>query len=149
MSRRQAAIAELRTRAARILTSNGFQTDAGAAVFIAEAPTLGPEDPPAAIAIAIGDDDPAFQAGKIILTLPVELMALVLVADLDDPWSTVEALIADIKTAVEIDHDLAGTLQDKGLERGATKPLKREEGSAYVGASIAYKLTYSETWGRP
>jgi hypothetical protein len=63
------------------------------------------------------------------------------------PWATVEAVLADIKTAVEQDHDLAGTLNHNGLERGTTRVVKREPGSTTVGTGVEYRLQYAESLG--
>lgn len=146
LSRRQLALQELQNRVAGISTDAGFQTDAGGQVFIGEAPTLGPDDLDAAIAIVIRPDEPGFQGEQAVIRLPVELQAI---AKTTEPWATVEAVIADIKRAVETDHDLGGTLLARGLERGITQPLDREDGSEFIGASVGYRLVYKETWGAP
>lgn len=148
MSTRQAALTELKTRLEGILTADGYQTDAGALVFVLEEPVLGDDDPDSAIALVIHPDAPEWQGDKGFVTLAVEVQAHAKGAAAD-PWGSVEALLADIKTAVEQDHDLAGTLLPKGLERGATTVLKRESGSTTVGAGIEYRLQYAETWGAP
>ena len=148
MSARQQALATLRTRVQGILVAEGFQTNAGGLVFLAEKPHLGPDDPGEAIAIEVLPDEPGHQGEKVALTLPIAVQAIVK-ADLDDPGMTVEAVIADIKNAVETDHDLGGTLLPRGLERGVTAQLDREDGSTFVGAAVGYRLRFTEDWGAP
>jgi hypothetical protein len=140
------ALAELRTRLQQITVANGFNTDAGDLVFLGERPALGPDDPAAAVAIVVGPDEPTFQGPKIILVLPVQVEAHVR-EDVADPWLQVEAVIEDIKTAVELDHDLGGRVND--LRRGSVTPLDREDGSTTVGAGIEYRLVIAEQWGTP
>jgi hypothetical protein len=147
-TRRYSAIVELKARLQDISVSNGYETDAGAHVLVGEEPTFGPDDPTSAIAVSIGTDEPGYQGEHIAVTLPVEVGALVK-ADVDQPWLTVEQIVGDIKTAVETDHDLAGILLARGLERGSVKPLERQEGSEYVGAVVEYRLRLKELWGAP
>ena len=148
MSARQQALAVLIARLEGISTGAGFQTDVGQRVFVMEAPTLGPDDPESAIALVIGEDEPGYQGENVVVRLPVQVQAHA-PANLEDPWGSVEAIIADIKKAVETDHDLGGTLVKRGLERASTSPLAREEGSQYVGAGVAYRLVMREGWGTP
>lgn len=147
-SSREAAIGVLKDRLESITVANGFATDAGNRVFVAERPVLGPDDPTSAIAIVVKDDQPTFQGEHVVVTVPVDLQAIVKV-DVDGPWMMVEAVVADIKRAVELDRDLAGTLIRLGLERGSVRPLDREEGSEYVGAAVQYRLVMAEAWGNP
>lgn len=146
LSKRQLALTELQTRLQNILVAKGYQTDAGDMIFIGEAPALGENDPTEALAIVIQPDEPGHQGEKVAITLPVEVWAL---AKTTEPWATVEAVIADIKRAVETDRDLGGTLLARGLERGSTQTLAREDGQQYVGAAVAYRLRYAESWGAP
>ena len=145
---REAALGELRDRLEAILVANGFGTDAGALIFLGESPTLGPDDPTAAIAMEVQEDIPSFQGEHVVVTVPVDIQAIVK-ADADEPWMTVEAIVTDIKTAVEVDRDLAGTLIARGLMRGTVRPLDREAGSQYVGAAVQYRLLMKESWGAP
>jgi len=147
-STREAAIGELRDRLEAITMANGFATDAGALIFLGESPTLGPDDPTAAIAIEVQEDIPSFQGEHVVVTVPVDIQAIVK-ADADEPWMTVEAIVTDIKTAVETDRDLGGTLIARGLMRGTVRPLDREPGSQYVGAAVQYRLLMKESWGSP
>ncbi len=142
------AIGEMRTRLENILVTNGYNTDVGQAVMLGEQPAFGPDDPSAVVALIVGADAPGYQGEHVIVTLPVEAQAIVK-ADVDDPWVTVEEIIADIKKAVETDHDLGGALIPRGLERGATRPFDRESGSEFVGAGVEYRLMFKELWGAP
>jgi hypothetical protein len=145
---RVAAIAELRTRLGHITIANGFNTDAGDLVFLCERPQLGPDDPVAAVALVVGADEPGHQGEHVVLLLPVSIQAHVKVVA-DDPWMTVEAIVEDIKRAIETDHDLDGALLPRGLERGSTEPLEREDGSSTVGCGVEYRLRFKERWGAP
>jgi hypothetical protein len=147
-TKRYDALSELRTRLRTIRAPDGFETDAGQLVFLGEEPVLGPDDPAAAIAIVVGGDEPRYQGQSVVIFLPVEVQAHVR-ANVDDPWLTIEAVVGDIKKAIETDHDLGGILLPRGLERGTTRPKDRESGSAYVAAGVEYKLLFREQWGAP
>ena len=147
-STRQQALAVLELRLSLIRLDNGYQTDAGSRIFIGENPVLGENDPEATLAIVVREDTLGHQGENVVVTLPVEVQAIVR-ADAERPDRTTEAVIADIKTAVEKDHDLGGTLMRRGLERGKTRPLPRADGSQFVGASVEYVLKFAEGWGRP
>jgi hypothetical protein len=131
-----------------IRKDNGYQTDAGSRIYIGENPVLGEADPEASLAVVVKETEVGHQGERVVETLPVEVQAIVR-ADASDPRATTEAVIADIKTAVEKDHDLNHTLIRRGLERGKTRPFPREDGSQYVGATVEYRLMYAEDWGRP
>lgn len=148
MTARQDALTELVSRLADISVTNGYQTDAGARVFILEDPALGEDDPDAALALVVRADAVTWQGDKGFVLLPLEVQAHAKGAA-ETPWATVEAILGDIKTAVEQDHDLAGTLTENGLVRGPTAVVKREPGSTTVGVGVEYLLQYEETWGRP
>ena len=154
MSTRSDAIAELKSRVETILVANGFSTNAGQRVYLGEAPVASPGDPDASLALVVGEDDPGFQGEHVVVDLPVDIQVIVK-ADTSDPWTTVEEIIGDVKTAVETDHELAtvakpnGTLIHRGLERGRVAPFDRDSGSEYVGAAIRYNLKMAETWGAP
>lgn len=148
MSTRETAIDEMRTRLRNILVANGYNTDVGQVVMLGEQPEFGPDDPDAVVALIVGDDVPGYQGEHVVVMLPVEAQAIVK-ADVDDPWTTVEAVIADIKKAVETDRDLGGSLVRRGLERGTTRPFDRESGSTFVGAGVEYRLQFKELWGAP
>lgn len=148
MSRRQDILAAFVARLEGIQVATGYQTDVGQLVFIGERPTLGPDDPPASLDVVVSADEPGYQGENVFVTLPVMVHAMVK-ADWSTPWQTVEAVIADIKTAIETDHDLGGLLVPRGLERGPIEPRDREAGDTIVGAGIQYSLKYVERWGAP
>ena len=147
-SRRQDILAELLDRLEGILETSGYQTNIGQLVFLGERPTLGPDDPAASIDVVVGADQPGYQGENVAETLPVTIHAIVKAGVLG-AWATVEAILADIKKAVEVDHDLGGLLIARGLKRGTAEPRDREPGDQIVGASIQYTLEYSERWGAP
>jgi hypothetical protein len=150
MSIRQAILMQLLARVTAIQVANGFSTDAGLAVLFGETPMLGPDDPSAAIAVIVGDDqspDPYANLGDDVLTqVPVDIQAIAR-ADVDQPWQTVEAIIADIKRAVETGDRTLGGLLTRNLQRGRTRTLNREPGATSIGASVQYAPIYLETWG--
>lgn len=148
MTRRRAILEALRSRVAAITVDNGFSTDAGAALFLNEVPALGPDDPEVAIAMLVDDDEVAWQGKKVLLRLPVRLIALAR-ADLDAPWTAVENVLGDIKRAVELEDRLVGGLLHAFLERGVTSTREREAGSDAVGCEVPYIAPYSEGWGDP
>lgn len=147
-STRKSALDEILARLAAIRITNGYNTDAGARLFIGEQPVLGPSDPEASIAVVVREDEAGYQGENVVVRLPVAIQAIVK-ADAADPFSTVEDIIEDIKRAVETDHDLGGRLVRRGLERGSTQPLDRESGSEFIGAEVQYRLIYAEQWGAP
>ena len=150
MSRRQEILAKFVERLEAISVANGYQTDIGQLVFIGERPVLGDDDPPAFLNVVVVADEPGYQGENVFVKLPVTVHAVVK-ADWSGgtPWATVEAIIADTKKAIEIDHDLAGLLVARGLERGPVEPRDREPGDTIVGAGIQYSLKYQEQWGAP
>jgi hypothetical protein len=153
-SKREDALNDLRERLSKISIENGFVTDAGKAIFMGDAPQLGPNDPWAAIAVIVGPDSPETTGGLVRTTVPIEVQAIVR-AELEDAVMAAEAVIADIKRAVEIEgidahrsRSLKGTLP-LGLERGQTTWLRRQDGSTFAGAGITYNASFEERWGQP
>lgn len=159
-SKRQAALLDLIARLEFITKAKGYNTDAGEHLFLGEAPTFGEDDPPAALAVLVAEDSPQTSGGIIRIRTPIEIWAVV-PATLEQPLLAVEAIIADIKEAVEIEADgsvdrFLGTVTDqgrpygtlpKGLERGSIRALRRQEGSTYVGAVVEYVAYFEESWG--
>ena len=148
-TRRRSILETIKTRLEAIRIAGGFATDAGAQVFLNEAPALGPDDGDVGIVILVGDDRATWQGKCFLLSLPLELQA-VAKADLDEPWLAVEDVLGDIKQAIELEdgRTLSGLLSAP-FERGVTATLKREPGSEYVGATIVYHAPYKERWGHP
>lgn len=144
-SRRQLILEALQARVSAILLAGGFATDAGATVFLGETPQLGPDDPFEAIAL-VPDDDSVQDKGYLFVQLPVAVQALAK-ADLDAPWETIEAILGDIKAAVELDDKTLGGLLKAPMMRGTTRTLAREPGSTTVGAGVTYICSYVEQWG--
>lgn len=158
-SKRQVALADLLGRLAYITKANGYNTDAGASISPGEAPHFGPDDPPAALAVFVADDSPSIAGGTVRTDVTIEVWATV-PAGLGSPLIAVEEIIADIRVAVEVEKDGAvdrslGVVNGSpatlptGLRRGATRPLRREPGSEFVGASVEYVATFETRWGTP
>lgn len=147
-SRRELILAALLERIEAIRTTNGFNSDAGTRVFLGESPVLGPDDPDAAIAVVVGDDVTPYVGENVFVVLVVELQA-VAKSNINHPWLAVEGLLADIKRAIEVEDRTLGKLLPNKLERGSSRTLPREPGSATVGASVTYIAKYPEAWGHP
>jgi len=156
-SKRQAALADLVNRLSFILVEKGYNTDAGLHIFLGEVPKFGPNDPPAALAVMVGDDSPETSGGTVRTRVPFEVQAIV-PAEMTAPTLAIEEIIADIKEAVEIEADgsvdrYLGVIDgkpatlSKGLQRGAIRSIRREPGSEYVGAAVEYVATFEEKWG--
>lgn len=159
-SKRQDALEELIRRLEFIQIAKGYNTDAGLHIFKGEEIQFGEDDPAECLSISVGDDSATQAAGMIRAIVPVEVLAIVRIEGTVAPLLRVEHVIADIRVAVEgpspvvdrmlVDNEVGpephGTTP-KGLERGATRSLKREPGSEYVGASCEYRLTFEEAWG--
>lgn len=149
-TRRALIIAALVARVSTITVANGFETNGGELVFVGEASALGADDPDQALAVVIGDEDLAWQLpGKAFLpALPIAVRALAK-ADSDAAWMTVEALVGDIKRAMEVGDPMLGGLLTYPLERGSVQTLRREVGAETVGAAVTYRVRWKESWGAP
>jgi len=148
MSNRSEILDIVTARLQGIRVTNGYATDAGRSLFLGEASSLGPDDPSSAVAIVIGEDTPTYQGEQVLIRLPLTIAALAK-ADLDAPWSTLEAILGDIKRAIEVaDRRMGGRLKAP-LTRGTTRTLPRETGSTTVGIGITYWISYQEVWGTP
>lgn len=146
--KRRLVMAALVDRLAEISVDAGFLTDAGHCIVFGEAPQLGSGDPSEAIALVMGDDEPASPApGAVIVTTPIEIHALAK-ATPDDPFAQVEAVLADIKRAVELPDRSLGNLVSQ-IQRGVTRVVPREAGASTAGVAITYVLTWKEGWGNP
>lgn len=147
-ARRQLILSTLIERVSVIRVANGYQTDAGATLFIGETPPLGPDDPAAALAIVVGDEEPLYQGEQLFIRLPYDIQALAN-PGLEQPWLVVEATITDIKRAVELADRTLGGLVKRQIERRAVRSLPREPGTETIGAAVTYVAPYTEKWGDP
>jgi hypothetical protein len=147
-SKRQTALETVFTRLQAIKRASGYQTDAGLATYFGESPQLGPDDPDEAVAMVVGEDAVGYQGPKVVTRVPIQIQAIAK-ADLEQPWATIEAVIADVKKAVELADSVPGGNGALKIERGSTRPLDREPGSTTVGASITYTAQIHEAWGAP
>jgi|SRR6185369_10136330 len=147
-SNREQVLVAVRARLRAILQAEGFRTNVGQAVFLNEVPDLGPDDPDEIIAMVVGTDQPRYQGMQVFIDLPIEIQA-VAKADLDDPYLTVEAVLADVKEAIELEDRTLNGLVKHQIERGPTRTLPREPGSTTVGVAIMYGFPYTEVYGAP
>jgi hypothetical protein len=138
---RLAILQELLARVQDISVVNGYTTDAGLTVFCGETPSLGPDDPLAAIAVVVRKDMVSDQGPDELRTLPIEIQALAK-ADLNQPQLTVEAVIEDILRAIEATDLTLGGLLTRDLAPGPITPYQRAEGSTTVGCGIEYRAMY-------
>lgn len=138
-------------RLATIRRVNGFATDAGGAVLVGEI-AIGPDDADCAIAVVPGETGPLGDRtiNKVAETLPIVIAALARVLSYTDyaaAWLRAEAVLADIKQAVEIEDRTLGGLIPLDLRRGSTVTLERSEGSDTLGVAITYEAPYYTAWG--
>lgn len=120
-------------------------------VYLGELPQLdGDNLPDRAIAIVIGDTIPSVQQGDLVIEeeLPVEIQGAARV-NLDEPWVSVEDLLADIKRAIEVEDRRLSNLLKYDMKRGSTRTVPRQEGSAFVGVGVTYLCPILELWGTP
>jgi hypothetical protein len=147
-SRRLTILETLRSRVQAIRTGADFDTNAGQLTFVGDALELGPDDPDEAIAIIAGDEVPQHVGENVQSILPINIVALAK-ADVSDPYLAAEAVIGDIKRAVELPDRFLGGASRWYLERGITRIVPREPGTTTVGVAIEYRATIVEKWGDP
>lgn len=149
-SRREAIIAAMAARAEAITLNGGFNTDLGLQVAINDVPPFGPDDPRQALVLLVGDDEFTSQGAGNWFIYRLQLTFVVLVdADLEDAWRTIEQGIADVKRAVELEDRRLGGLLANPFERGAVETAPREPGSLAIAATVPYIVTIKEGWGTP
>lgn len=146
VSTRQRILEVLRARLQAIATADGFQTDVGDRVFLGEVVSLADADH--ALALVAQEDEVGRIGENVQLVLPVQVQAWAL-ASLDEPWGRVEAMIADIKRAIELPDRTLGGLVPARITRRSTRAIERQEGSLVVGATVTYAAPYAEGWGTP
>lgn len=146
LSKRQRVLAAVVTRLQAITQVNGFQTDCGEAIVVGRTPELGPDDPDDAIAV-IPQDVTSRKAGPAyLLDWPISIQAISK-EDLDDVGLRIEAVLADIKSAMELDDRRFDGLIAGDMERSAERRLEMEPDSPVLGAEILYTLQLKESWG--
>lgn len=151
-SKREGALLEMRRRLQQIRIANDFLTDAGETVLIGEDPVFGPDDPPMAIAVMVGGGADAVRgmSGTLDCRVPISVQAFIRADAADEPMLAIEAVLADIKRAVELeDRSLDGWCLPTGLMRTGTRSLERAPGSEFVGAAVDYEAQFEEGWGKP
>lgn len=145
---RAAILGALLARLEAIATTAGYETNAGAHVYLGEVLALGPDDPDVVIGILPQDDAVQWQGVGLFVQWPIEIQAVAKV-DVEDGWLTVEAVLGDIKRAVEQEDRMLGGLVKRQLIRDRTITLEREPGSTTMGVGIIYVAPYGEAWGQP
>lgn len=147
-STRQTILEAFVGRLEGIQVATGSTGDLGHHVFVGETPTLGENDEPYALAVVLQPERQEWQGKKVWTVLPVEVQVLVPVGE--SAWKANEAGIADVKRALEVDHDLGGLLDAHfPMKRGPVLPYVRESGGQTTGATLTYELTFQEGWGTP
>lgn len=147
-SRRQRIIEWFLGQLQTIATSGGFATNAGATVYCGFVPELGPDDPLVAIALTVGPDEPSVNMEHVFVRLPIRIHALAS-ASASAPWEAAEAVLRDIKEAIETNDRTLGKLLPRQLERGQTETFERRSSSQTTGIKITYWAPYAEQWGGP
>ena len=144
-SRRQLIVEAFAELLRVIQVNDGYQTNAGQAVYLGQVPALGePTDPEVALAIVVYDTVPQPNRFEI---LPIEVQG-VAKASLDAPHLAAEQALADVCLAVEREDLTLGGLV-KRMDVGVTRTLSREDGSTTVGFGVTYLLTCVREWGKP
>lgn len=145
---REGLVTWLTEQLAGIRVTNGSQTDAGETVFAGEAPELGPDDPDAAIALLLEDEETTWQRGgkAAVVRLPFTISAIAK-ADLEAPWKTVEQVLGDVRLAIEVEDRTLGGLLSDPLDWSSVRTLKREPGSTTVGVAVTYLAILKRGWG--
>jgi hypothetical protein len=135
------ALEAARARCQTITRAAGYATNAGDHVIVGELLDLGPDDVTQAIALLLNEDIP----GQPMTTVPLEISGLTF-ADLEEPWLAAEAILGDIRKALETaDKTLGGLV--KSMSKGSVRPYPRQPGSTVVGVTITYQLTMVDPWG--
>lgn len=148
ITRRAVILERIGRLAARITKANGFDTDAGLAVYIGIAPELGDKDPDYAIAI-VPREELHEEQGRITNGLPIEVQAIGK-ATATDAWIGVELLLGDIKAGIEDPNDRTlGAVLKGTMKRVTTRTLERQPGSTTIGVGIVYACPYVDEWGNP
>lgn len=148
VTRRQFYLEAFKARCETILTSGGFNTNAGQAVLLGELPVFGPGDPPVVISITPGDDAVRAQQGKMVATvLPIELYVIAQ-PDIDAPWVKVEEVVADIIKAIEQDDEQLWGGAKGEIGAPSIRTIPREDGSTTIGVVVSYPVSYARAWGQ-
>lgn len=136
------------------IAGSRFWTNAGAAVLVGEALSLGDGDPDQLIALVVGDSEesPRGDVGARLFDsrVPVSIQCYARVSTAGTGWQKVEEMLADVQRAVEDDdRSVNGFCLPEGLERVAVRAATRPEGHAFAGGSVEYVLAFENEWGAP
>jgi hypothetical protein len=148
MSNRSEVLSAFLERLQAITVAGGYSCDVGGGLTIGEVLRLGRDDAAAALLVLVGDSNVKFQGEQILIDLPVTVLMMA-DAGPGGAWAQTEALLADVKRAVETSDRRLGRRLREELRRGAERSMDREPGSATVGITITYWLAYAEVWGNP
>ena len=130
-----------------ITIAHGYDSDAGAAVYIGTAPELAQGDPDFAIAIVPGNEL-SVEQGRLSNTFVVEVQAIGKAAAAE-AWIVLEMLLGDIKRAIELEDRTLGSILKGVMTRGSTRTLERPPGSTTIGLGVSYTCPYLDEWGNP
>jgi len=150
---RQRIVETIETRL-QAIHGDEFQTNAGHRVFLGVDAELSTEDDldhpedSAAIQISVGDDEPDHHMERVQRTMPVVISSVAL-ATYRKPWAAIEATLADIQRAMELEDRTLGGLVPSDIDEGLIRTRERESGSEVVGSEITYTVIYSHQWGQP
>lgn len=152
---RQQLLEAYLARLSDIQIANGYQTDVGAnpttQIILGESVELGKDDPDVAIAIVIGDEEVRRSDENVFSFLPVEFQGLAKIAagGFTAAYLAAEALLGDIKKAIEQPDRGFGGLVRPRIERALVRTLPRQPGSTTAGVGITYLAPRLEKWGAP
>jgi hypothetical protein len=150
-SKRKALIAAFVDRLETISSATeGFVTDAGAAVHVNYVPTLGEHDPPVSLALLVRTGNPpSWQKKKAFVDLLLTVIVLIKEPS-EDAWMLLEDARADVIVAIEGPTDWTfGGLVTPELERAGEDVQARPSGNAAMSASLTFKVQYQEQRGNP
>jgi hypothetical protein len=145
----------VRAFVARLETIDGtgaYLTNAGRSIIVGAEPNLGESDVTEGIVLQVGADLIEWVQEHCRIQLPLLVQLVAKVESLEASMAAqdrLEALLHDVKVAVETADRRLGLGAKLNLSRWTTAPLERQPGSEYVGVVIEYRVGYSEKWGEP
>lgn len=155
-SKREQILEAIIQRLQRILQPD-YRTNLGAKILVGRMPRFGENDATQVIAVIPKEDQVSpEQNNKVAILWPIDIAVLLSPDDFDEPWSTVEAGIMDVKRVIEDPDDptyggllRGGRGNPGGPVRGSTESFPRHSGSEVVGALVTWGFPYVEVRGAP